>query len=132
MLFEDAIKAMREGKRCTFEETYLEYYMSNGKIFCHYDTGPGETCNSLNQMVDKNWHIIKPPLPLPLPRRFRAKYRHDNSACVGSVFSDGYTYWKDSDGCPGACHDKDRDRYLKEIEYIDRYLKEIEYIDANS
>jgi hypothetical protein len=115
MRFEDAIKAMRDGKACTRNGNGRAEYT----IFCDTLHVEGAICTRLplNAALSDDWHIVEPPLPLP--RRFRAKYY--GKPVVGSEFSNGSLYWH---GASGSEYEATRAAFsqfgeLKAIEYID-------------
>jgi len=123
MRFEDAIKAMREGKKCKIVgHPAYTYWLQGGTMcaeprICQSDTG---FCNPIGAFFfDVDWHIVEPPLPLP--RRFRAKC--DGHPVTGGKMSSGSLFW----GGPNSLCDgyASSDQYAAST----RKLTDIEYID---
>jgi hypothetical protein len=112
MRFEDAIKAMRDGKRCRRDGNTATYHLQNNRL-CYTDGG--ESTLNLPGALAYEWHIVEPPLPLP--RRFRAKWL--GSPVVGCELSDGYCSWNGGDSDPGARAWPSQHEKLTDIEYID-------------
>jgi hypothetical protein len=82
MTFEQAITAMRQGKRCRCDRyPEYEYFVRDGRLG-HLFNGIS-TPSAFAGIIDAEWHVIEPPPPLP--RRFRAKYKGE--AVVGAQFS---------------------------------------------
>jgi hypothetical protein len=120
MRFEDAIKAMREGKVCRWEYDKCEYRINHGdfEVKCGGWDSFGRQGRLATDFIPSgsgfDWHIVEPPLPLP--RRFRAKLGGSGEAVAGAELPCGYACWT-KDG--GACSSYDIKIYLTDIEYID-------------
>jgi hypothetical protein len=113
MRFEDAIKAMRDGKACTRNGNGRAEYT----IFCDTLHVEGAICTRLplNAALSDDWHIVEPPLPLP--RRFRAKW--GDKQVVGVAFDDDSYCVYPAGAFVRWLNKPERGQLLHDLEYID-------------